>query len=183
MGPLRVKEKQWISNFGRLRYCSAFGACLVLDNQNDCNLRLEEERRLKELREQERRNAEQRERERQEALEREAHRQREDRRSRDKLDQIAREIEEKEKMEAEKQRLLAQITSHEQHKDLLTSRETLEKLTKPPYYSRENLATIPYGSKENLSIGGGSEVTTKVERQVIERVDRTVWSSDPRYSL
>ncbi|KAL3990285.1 hypothetical protein ACH3XW_31120 [Acanthocheilonema viteae] len=143
--------------------------------------RLEEDRRLKELLEQEKRNAELREKERQEAFEREAQRRLEDRRSRDKLDQIAREIEEKEKMEMEKRRLLAQITSRDRRKDILTSRETLEKLTKPPYYSRENLAAIPYGSRENLNIGG-SEVTTKVERQIIERIDRTVWSDDPRYT-
>uniref|UniRef100_A0A915PLZ4 Uncharacterized protein n=1 Tax=Setaria digitata TaxID=48799 RepID=A0A915PLZ4_9BILA len=143
--------------------------------------RLEEDRRLKELLEQEKRNAELREQERQEALEREAQRRLEDRRSRDKLDQIAREIEEKEKMEVEKQRLLAQMTNRDRRKEILTSRETLEKLTKPPYYSRENLATIPYGSRENLSAGDGSEVMTKVERQVIERIDRTIWSDDPRY--
>ncbi|CAG9534363.1 unnamed protein product [Cercopithifilaria johnstoni] len=143
--------------------------------------RMEEDRRLKELLEQEKRNSELREKERQEALEREAQRRLEDRRSRDKLDQIAREIEEKEKMEMEKRRLLEQITSRDHRKDLLTSRETLEKLTKPPYYSRENLAAIPYGSRENLSISG-NEVTTKVERQVIERIDRTVWSDDPRYT-
>ncbi|KAK6112564.1 hypothetical protein QQG55_48175 [Brugia pahangi] len=143
--------------------------------------RVEEDRRLKQLLEQEKRNSELREQERQEALEREAQRRLEDRRSRDKLDQIAREIEEKEKMEMEKRHLLMQITSRDRRKDILTSRETLEKLTKPPYYSRENLAAISCGSRENLS-SGGNEVTTKVERQVIERIDRTVWSDDPRYT-
>lgn len=32
-----------------------------------------------------------------------------------------------------------------------------------------------------MSTIGQPEVTTKVERQVIERVDRTLWSSDDRY--
>uniref|UniRef100_A0A915AGU1 MYND-type domain-containing protein n=1 Tax=Parascaris univalens TaxID=6257 RepID=A0A915AGU1_PARUN len=136
--------------------------------------RLEEERRLAELRELEKRNAELRDKERREAREREAARRLEDRRSRDKLDQIAREIEEKEKMEAEKRRLLAQLDSNDKRREMLTSRETLEKLTKAPYYSRENLSQ-PLGSRENLG-----EVTTKVERQIIERVDRTYWSDEPR---
>uniref|UniRef100_F1KQT6 MYND-type domain-containing protein n=1 Tax=Ascaris suum TaxID=6253 RepID=F1KQT6_ASCSU len=136
--------------------------------------RLEEERRLAELRELEKRNAELRDKERREAREREAARRLEDRRSRDKLDQIAREIEEKEKMEAEKRRLLAQLDSNDKRREMLTSRETLEKLTKAPYYSKENLSQ-PFGSRENLG-----EVTTKVERQVIERVDRTYWSDEPR---
>ncbi|KHN74434.1 Calponin homology domain-containing protein [Toxocara canis] len=135
--------------------------------------RLEEERHLAELREREKRNAELREKERREAVEREAARRREDRRSRDKLDQLAREIEEKEKMEAEKRRLLAQMDADSRRREMLTSRETLEKLTKAPYYSRENLAQ-PFGSRENLA-----EVT-KVERQIIERVDRTYWADEPR---
>lgn len=159
-----------------------WGYCSFITSITFCNCfmekkscRLEEEEHLRQLAEQKRRNAEQRERERREAQEREELRRREDRRSRDKLDLIAREIEEKEKMEAEKRRLLAQLSNKTQRKDMLTSHETLERLTKPPYYSRENLA-ISYGSRENL----GPEVTTKVERQIIERVDRTVWSDDPR---
>jgi len=49
-------------------------------------------------------------------------------------------------------------------------------LTRKPYYSRENLSTVGLGAPTLLS--GAPEVTTKVERQVIERVDRTLWSSD-----
>ncbi|VDK66683.1 unnamed protein product [Anisakis simplex] len=146
-----------------------------LEAERRAKERQEDERRIAEIREHERRNAELREKERREAVEREALRRREDRRSRDKLDQLAREIEEKEKMEAEKRRLLSQLDADNRRRDTLTSHETLEKLTKAPYFSRENLSQ-PFGSRENLD-----DVTTKVERQVIERVDRTYWADEPRY--
>ncbi|KJH44290.1 hypothetical protein DICVIV_09687 [Dictyocaulus viviparus] len=128
--------------------------------------RLEEERSLAELREKERRNQEIRDRERREAEERAAARQREDRRSRDKLDLIVRERTEKERFEAEKRRLLAEKEAMSKKRQHLTSSETLQKLTKPPYFSRENLSN--------------PEFTTKIERQVIERVDRNVWVDDVR---
>ncbi|KAH7729620.1 Protein AJM-1 d [Aphelenchoides avenae] len=129
--------------------------------------RLEEERRLAELRELERRNAEQRDKERREAAAREAARAADDRRSRDRLDIIAREREEKERWEMEKKRLIAEHEALARKRQGLTSRETLERLTRKPYYSGENLAYL-----------SGPDVTTKVERQVIERVDRTLWTSD-----
>lgn len=128
--------------------------------------RLEEERSLAELREKERRNQEIRDRERREAEERAAARQREDRRSRDKLDLIVRERTEKERFEAEKRRLIAEKEAMSKKKQHLTSSETLQKLTRPPYFSRENLSN--------------PEFTTKVERQVIERVDRNIWVDDVR---
>ncbi|VDL77864.1 unnamed protein product [Nippostrongylus brasiliensis] len=128
--------------------------------------RLEEERSLAELREKERRNQEIRDRERREMEERAAARQREDRRSRDKLDHIVRERTEKERFEAEKRRLLAEKEAMSKKRQYLTSSETLQKLTRPPYFSRENLSN--------------PEFTTKVERQVIERVDRNVWVDDVR---
>jgi hypothetical protein len=134
--------------------------------------RLEEERRLRELEDAEKRKAAQRERERQEAAEREARRRDEDRKSRDHLEEIAREKENKEKWALERLRLLREHEELEKRRQALTSKETLERLTRKPYYSRENLSTIGLSQPE---------VTTKVERQVIERVDRTLWSSDDRY--
>uniref|UniRef100_A0A914D3Y2 MYND-type domain-containing protein n=1 Tax=Acrobeloides nanus TaxID=290746 RepID=A0A914D3Y2_9BILA len=128
--------------------------------------RMEEERRLAELRDLERRNADLRDKERREAAEREARRRQEDRRSRDRLDLIAKEREERERWELERRRLLAEREAQEKKRKDLTSKETLERLTRKPYYSRENLASLE------------PEVTTKVERQVIERVDRTLWTSD-----
>lgn len=99
-------------------------------------------------------------------------RQREDRKSRDHLEEIAREKENKEKWALERLRLLREHEEMEKRRQALTSKETLERLTRKPYYSRENLSTI-----------GQPEVTTKVERQVIERVDCTLWSSDDRHYL
>lgn len=149
--------------------------------------RLEEERRLAELRDLERRNAELRDIERREALERENQRRSDERRSRDHLDIIVKEREERERWENEKKRLLAESESQERRRQALTSKETLERLTRRfqhrlifclynlsrPYYSRENLATLP-----GPSLSGPPEITTKVERQVIERVDRTLWTND-----
>ncbi|KAI6191557.1 hypothetical protein M3Y97_00241000 [Aphelenchoides bicaudatus] len=131
---------------------------------------MEEDRRLAELQAAEKRNADQREQERQQALLREQDRQREDRKSRDHLEEIAKEKEAKEKWALERLRLLREHEELEKRRQALTSKETLERLTRKPYYSRENLSTI-----------GQPEVTTKVERQVIERVDRTLWTSDDRY--
>ncbi|EYC40448.1 hypothetical protein Y032_0612g669 [Ancylostoma ceylanicum] len=128
--------------------------------------RLEEERSLAELREKERRNHEIRDRERKEAEEREAARQREDRRSRDKLDMIVRERSAKERFEQEKRRLLAEKEALSNKYHHLTSSETLQKLAKPAYFSRENISN--------------PEITTKIERQVIERMDRNVWVDDVR---
>ncbi|KAK0404234.1 hypothetical protein QR680_017356 [Steinernema hermaphroditum] len=119
----------------------------------------EEQRRLLELKEKQRRLAEERERERRDAERREEERRRNAHRSRDRLDLIHKELEDKERLEREKRRKNLEL--ERRHK--LTSRETLEGLTRPPYFSRENLAP---------------EVTTKVERQVIERVDRTLWTQD-----
>ena len=64
------------------------------------------------------------------------------------------------RFEAEKRRLLAEKEALNKKKHHLLSSETLQKLTRPPYFSRDNLNT---------------EVTTKVERQVIERIDRNLW--------
>ncbi|CAI4224968.1 unnamed protein product [Auanema sp. JU1783] len=128
--------------------------------------RAEEERSLADLRDKERRNQEIRDRERLEAAEREAARRLDDRRSRDKLDHLVRERTEKERFEIEKRRLLSEKEAMNKKRYDLTSPETLAKLTRPPYFSRDNLNT---------------EVTTKVERQVIERVDRNVWVDDYRY--
>ena len=131
---------------------------------------MEEQRRLAELEDSEKRKAAQRQREREEASIREEQRKRDDRRSRDHLEEIAREKSEKDKWAMDKIRLLREHEELEKRRQALTSKETLERLTRKPYYSRENLSTI-----------GQPEVTTKVERQVIERVDRTLWSSDDRY--
>lgn len=125
--------------------------------------RAAEELRLAELRDQEQRMAAERERERREAQEREERRQREGWRSREMLEQLARERDEKAAWEAEKRRLLEEHEIQERKRQGLTSKETLERLTRRPYYSRENLADYP-------------DMTTKVERQVIERVDRTLWT-------
>uniref|UniRef100_A0A915P767 Uncharacterized protein n=1 Tax=Meloidogyne floridensis TaxID=298350 RepID=A0A915P767_9BILA len=125
--------------------------------------RAAEESRLAELRDQEQRMAAERERERREAQEREERRQREGWRSREMLEQLARERDEKAAWEAERRRLLEEHEIQERKRQGLTSKETLERLTRKPYYSRENLADYP-------------DLTTKVERQVIERVDRTLWT-------
>lgn len=124
---------------------------------------MEEKRKLMELRENERKNCEKRERERREALERERKRAEEDRRSRDKLNFIAKEIEEKDKLEMAKRKLLEDYS----RKNSLTSKETLEKLIKLPYYSRENLYTPSINDE-----------VTKIERQIIERVDKKCWMID-----
>uniref|UniRef100_A0A915CR77 Uncharacterized protein n=1 Tax=Ditylenchus dipsaci TaxID=166011 RepID=A0A915CR77_9BILA len=130
--------------------------------------RLEEERRLNELRDLERRNADQREAERRQAAEREANRRKEDRRSHDRLDLIVKERKRlRERWELERKRVIAEKEAEERKRHALTSKETLERLTRKPYYSRENLSTV-----------GMPDVTTKVERQIIERVDRTLWTSD-----
>ncbi|KHJ97354.1 hypothetical protein OESDEN_02670 [Oesophagostomum dentatum] len=128
--------------------------------------RLEEERSLAELKEKERRNQEIRDRERKEAEERAAARQREERRSRDKLDMIVRERSAKERFEQEKRRLLAEKEALSNKYHFLTSSETLQKLAKPLYISRETLSN--------------PEFTTKIERQMIERLDRNVWIDDVR---
>lgn len=118
----------------------------------------EEERRLTELRAYEQQMADQREKERREAAEREEQRRREGWRSRELLEQLARERDEKANWEVEKRRLLAEREAQERKRQELTSKETLERLTRKPYYSRENL----------LDIGGGgtgptaADVTTKV---------------------
>ncbi|TKR80775.1 hypothetical protein L596_014788 [Steinernema carpocapsae] len=122
--------------------------------------REEEKRRIAEMKDKQKRMEEERERERRDAERREEERRRNAHRSRDRLDFIHKELEEKERIEREKRR--RNIELERRHK--LTSRETLEGLTRPPYFSRENLS-MP-------------EVTTKVERQVIERVDRTLWTQD-----
>lgn len=128
--------------------------------------RANEEAQLADLRERERRNQAIRENERREAAEREANRRIDDRRSRDKLDIIVRERSEKEKFEAEKRRLLAEKEAMSKKKHHLLSSETLAKLTQPMYYTT---------TRE-------PEVTTKVERQVIERIDRNLWVEDVPYA-
>ncbi|CAD5228966.1 unnamed protein product [Bursaphelenchus okinawaensis] len=130
--------------------------------------RLAEEQRLKDLADQERRNAERRDQERAEAAAREEQRRLEDRRSREHLEQIHREKTEKERWEIERRKLLEEHEAMERRRQALTSKETLEKLTRQPYYSRENLSALD----------SQPEVTTKVERQIIERVDRTLWSGE-----
>ncbi|ULT83602.1 hypothetical protein L3Y34_012681 [Caenorhabditis briggsae] len=124
-----------------------------------------EEAQIADLRDRERRNQQIRENERREAAEREASRRLDDRRSRDKLDHLVRERTEKEKFESEKRRLLAEKEAMNKKKHHLLSSETLAKLTQPMYYTT---------TRE-------PEVTTKVERQVIERVDRNVWVEDLPY--
>ncbi|CAI5455611.1 unnamed protein product [Caenorhabditis angaria] len=126
--------------------------------------RLQEEAQLAELRDKERRNQEIRDRERREAADREQNRRLEDRRSRDKLDILVRERSEKEKFELEKRRLLAEKEAMNRKKHHLLSSETLAKLTQPMYYTTRE-----------------PEVTTKVERQVIERIDRNLWVEDVPY--
>ncbi|EFP07998.1 CRE-AJM-1 protein [Caenorhabditis remanei] len=127
--------------------------------------RATEEAQLADLRDRERRNQQIRENERKEAAEREANRRLDDRRSRDKLDFLVRERSEKEKFESEKRRLLAEKEAMNKKKHHLLSSETLAKLTQPMYYTT---------TRE-------PEVTTKVERQVIERVDRNIWVEDVPY--
>ena len=140
---------------------------------------MEEERRLAELKEQERRNAAQRDAERREAEEREAARRRDDRRSRDRLDQIVREREDREKWELERKRVLAEREAADRKKRDLTSKETLERLTRKPYYSRENLSLPEVTTKViRVQLVVYEELTFQVERQVIERVDRTLYTAD-----
>uniref|UniRef100_A0A914GYJ9 Apical junction molecule ajm1 alpha/beta domain-containing protein n=1 Tax=Globodera rostochiensis TaxID=31243 RepID=A0A914GYJ9_GLORO len=140
--------------------------------------RAEEERRLAELRDAELRNAGQREMERREAQEREERRRQDGWRSRERLEQLARERDERERWEAEKRRLLSDYEQEARKRQGLTSKETLERLTRKPYYSRENLTQLSTGEPTELRGRGAepSEITTKVERQVIERVDRTLWT-------
>uniref|UniRef100_A0A183BYF9 LIM zinc-binding domain-containing protein n=1 Tax=Globodera pallida TaxID=36090 RepID=A0A183BYF9_GLOPA len=140
--------------------------------------RAEEERRLAELRDAELRNAGQREMERREAQEREERRRQDGWRSRERLEQLARERDERERWEAEKRRLLSDYEQEARKRQALTSKETLERLTRKPYYSRENLSQLGTGEPTELRGRGAepSEITTKVERQVIERVDRTLWT-------
>ncbi|KAK6762504.1 hypothetical protein RB195_023284 [Necator americanus] len=128
--------------------------------------RLEDERSLAELREKERRNHEIREQERRDAEERAAARKREDRLSREKLDMIVRERSSKERFEQEKRRLLAEKEGLRNKYHHLTSSQTLQKLASPAYFSRGNLSS--------------PEFTTKIERQVIERMDHNVWVDDMR---
>ncbi|CAI2356159.1 unnamed protein product [Caenorhabditis sp. 36 PRJEB53466] len=125
-----------------------------------------EEAQLADLRDRERRNQQIRENERREAADREAARRLDDRRSRDKLDILVRERSEKEKFEAEKRRLLAEKEAMNKKKNHLLSSETLAKLTQPMFYTT---------TRE-------PEVTTKVERQVIERIDRNMWVEDVPYA-
>lgn len=160
---------------------------------NKLSFRLEEERRLAELRELERRNAEQRDQERREAAAREVARLADDRRSRDRLDIIAREREEKERWEMEKKRLIAEhealarkrqgLTSRYEHRradsgavlaylQLAFFRETLERLTRKPYYSGENLAYL-----------SGPDVTTKVCLPYRVRGSLWIHVKEPRRSL
>lgn len=65
-----------------------------------------------------------------EAAAREEHRQREDRKSRDHLDELAREKENKEKWAIERMRLLREHEEMEKRRQALTSKETLERLTR-----------------------------------------------------
>ncbi|CCD62271.2 Apical junction molecule [Caenorhabditis elegans] len=127
--------------------------------------RANEEAQLADLLERERHNQLIRENERREAVERANNRRLEDRRSRDKLDHIVRERSEKEQFELEKRRLLAEKEAMNRKKNHLLSSETLAKLTQPMYYTTRE-----------------PEVTTKVERQVIERIDRNVWVEDVPYA-
>ncbi|CAJ0583263.1 unnamed protein product, partial [Mesorhabditis spiculigera] len=128
--------------------------------------REDEERQLRDLKDRERRNQEIREKERIEAIVREENRRKDDRRSREHLDHLIREKSEKERFEIEKRRLLELKEARERKRNDLTSPETLGKLVRPAYFSRENLS------------GPGAEYTTKVERQVIERVDRNLFIDD-----
>uniref|UniRef100_A0A7E4WB01 MYND-type domain-containing protein n=1 Tax=Panagrellus redivivus TaxID=6233 RepID=A0A7E4WB01_PANRE len=145
-----------------------------IENEKRERERQIEERKLAELKEQERRHAAQREQERREAAAREAARIHDDRRSRDRLDLIVKEREDRERWESERRRVLAEREAEQRRRKDLTSKETLERLTRKPYYSRENLSNlVPVSS--SLS---GPDITTKVERQVIERVDRTLYTSD-----
>lgn len=138
---------------------------------NNYNFSVEEQLRLQQLAEEERRNREKRDRERADANAREALRQEEDRKSRDHLDQIVRERVEKESWEIERKKLLQEHEAMERRRQALTSKETLEKLTRQPYYSRENLSGVGLSNSQ-------PEITTKVERQVIERVDRTLYTGE-----
>ncbi|KAI6205524.1 MYND-type domain-containing protein [Aphelenchoides besseyi] len=132
--------------------------------------RQEEERRLAELEAVEKRKAMERARDRELANERERARQEENRKSMDHLQDIAKTLSEKEKWANERLRLLRLHEEELERKKDLTSKETLERLTRKPYYSTEKLSTI-----------GLPEVSTKVERQVFERVDKTLWTSNDRF--
>ncbi|KAI6173354.1 hypothetical protein M3Y98_01072400 [Aphelenchoides besseyi] len=132
--------------------------------------RQEEERRLAELEAVEKRKAMERARDRELANERERARQKENRKSMDHLQDIAKTLSEKEKWTNERLRLLRLHEEELERKKDLTSKETLERLTRKPYYSTEKLSTI-----------GLPEVSTKVERQVFERVDKTLWTSNDRF--
>ncbi|ETN73392.1 hypothetical protein NECAME_13538 [Necator americanus] len=90
----------------------------------------------------------------------------EDRLSREKLDMIVRERSSKERFEQEKRRLLAEKEGLRNKYHHLTSSQTLQKLASPAYFSRGNLSS--------------PEFTTKIERQVIERMDHNVWVDDMR---
>ncbi|GMT31913.1 hypothetical protein PFISCL1PPCAC_23210, partial [Pristionchus fissidentatus] len=123
-----------------------------------------EEYEIEQIRRLEAENRAIRDRERQAAAERDTARRLEDRRSRDKLDHIIREKTEKEKMEEAKRQLLADKEWRDRRRHDPFSKENLERLTRKPHYSRENLSQ--------------PEFVTKVERQVIERVDRNMWVDD-----
>uniref|UniRef100_A0AC35UHX1 BRCT domain-containing protein n=1 Tax=Rhabditophanes sp. KR3021 TaxID=114890 RepID=A0AC35UHX1_9BILA len=132
--------------------------------------RLDEERRIRDLRDKDRRNQEIRDRERREAAQREEARKKDDWKSRERLDLIFKERDDLEKLEQDRRRVLAEREEIERRRKDLTSKETLERLTRKPYYSRENLSSLP--------ISTTGEITTKIERQVIDRVTRTLITED-----
>ncbi|KAI6243981.1 hypothetical protein M3Y99_00066000 [Aphelenchoides fujianensis] len=148
--------------------------------------RQEEERRLAELQALERRKAQERDRERELANEREQERRLQDRRSQDHLQEIAREREKKEQWAMERLRLLRLHEESEKKRQDLTSKETLERLTRKPYYSTEKLSAI--GLPGSLHQG---RTTSERRRgmtwrlieglQVFERVDKTLWTSNDRF--
>uniref|UniRef100_A0A0N5BXD7 PH domain-containing protein n=1 Tax=Strongyloides papillosus TaxID=174720 RepID=A0A0N5BXD7_STREA len=118
--------------------------------------RMEEERRLLELKERERQNQQYRDQERRQVEERESKRRLIDSRSRERLDLLYKKKEELDFFEQEKRRLLREREEEEKRKNALTSKETLERLTRKPYFSRENLSTIPTTTTTT------GEITTKV---------------------
>uniref|UniRef100_A0A913HMQ6 MYND-type domain-containing protein n=1 Tax=Strongyloides stercoralis TaxID=6248 RepID=A0A913HMQ6_STRER len=132
--------------------------------------RLEEERRLYELKERERQNQQYREQERRQVEERESKRRMIDSRSRERLDELYKKKEELDFFEQEKRRLLREREEADKRKSALTSKETLERLTRKPYFSRENLSTIPTSTT--------GEITTKIHREVIDKYTRTFVTED-----
>uniref|UniRef100_A0A0N4Z4I2 CCDC66 domain-containing protein n=1 Tax=Parastrongyloides trichosuri TaxID=131310 RepID=A0A0N4Z4I2_PARTI len=133
--------------------------------------RLAEERKLQELKERERQNQQFREQERRQVEERESKRRYIDSRSRERLDELYKKKEELDSIEQERRRLLREREEADKKRNALTSKETLERLTRKPYFSRENLSQLPTTTTTG-------EITTKIHREIIDKVTRTLVTED-----